>query len=117
MSKQGWNQPKRIVIPTVWRDGELQPLYGGKMPKLRDGSLADISVETTAFADSAEVSRFDVEDYIPILKSGDCLLAVMRPKGAAKKIPEAVRVERAEPLLPERSELVPFTLEEDLMLH
>jgi hypothetical protein len=116
MSKQSWNQPKRIVIPTVWRDGELQPLHGGKMPKLVEGALADIVVEATAFASPVEVSRFDIEGYVSILKSGDLLLAVMRPKGNPKYIPEAVRVGHAEPRPPERSELIPFTLEEDLIL-
>jgi hypothetical protein len=59
MSKQVWNQPKRIVIRTVWRDGELRPLYGGKMPKLIEGSLAP-----TSFAVSSGYARSSAKPSI-----------------------------------------------------
>jgi hypothetical protein len=117
MAKQSWDRPKRVVIPAVCRGGKLLPLYGGEMPAFVEGAVADIVVETVAFADAADISRFNIEEQIPIVTSGSRLLAVMRRRPGTASSRHAVAVGKADPLLPERSDLIPFTLEQDLVLH
>lgn len=87
------------------------------MPSFVEGAAADVIVETIAFANPAELSRFNIEEQFPLVKSGSRLLALMRRKAGVVSSTDAVAVAKADPLLPERADLIPFTLEEDLILH
>jgi hypothetical protein len=112
-------QEKSVVIPAVLRKGVWHPLYGGPMPKLKEGTFAEITLPEHGFEDPAELQRFNLEDTITILAEGSPLWAVMSPNygmgGPALGIPKWAKFRPQDGL--ENLNLVEFQISEDLSLH
>ena len=112
------DEEKTLIIPARWMNGEWKPFYGGSMPKLNEGTLAEIIVPQAAFIDSSEIRRFSIEDEIVIQKAGSTLWAAMSPNfgmgGPKLGFPANVRTRPQDGL--EKVNLVGFLIEEDLLL-
>ena len=113
------DQDRNIVIPAVLRNGQWQPLYGGLMPKLKEGTLAEITLPEHGFANRSDLARFNLEDKIEIQPTGSSLWAVMSPNygmgGPAIGIPRWATIRPQDGL--ENSNLVEFQITEGLTLH
>ena len=53
------------------------PFYGGEMPKLKEGTHADIYVPEEAFTNPDEIMRFNIDEIVTILPAGSPLWAMM----------------------------------------
>ena len=117
MSKRHGNEPaKRIVVPLTIRGGVLVPFYGGKMPPLKEGSVVDLIAEETAFQNAADVARFDAEKGVTIRQPGEKLWAVISRRGLLQIGPEILNGLTVEPMPSGEWGMVPFTLDEPLVL-
>jgi hypothetical protein len=112
-----WTKEQRIVVPVIVRGGGLQPFYGGDFPELKEGTMAELVLDKDAFANPDDLARFNVEDRVPILPAGTQLFACMRLRDDFSFTSDIVRGLNVDPPLDERSGLIPFTLEVDLVLH
>jgi hypothetical protein len=110
---------KRVVIPVVWREGRLEPFYGGELPKFRDGWVMDLVTEEDALENKGEINRFNIEHEVMILQKEATLYAVISMRlWDAKKMPAPPVVDLDTiPLIPAESILVPFIIKQDLKLH
>lgn len=110
---------KRVLIPAVYNKGVWQPFYGGEMPKIKEGTLADIYVPEAAFTNPEEINRFNIDEIVTILPAGSPLWAMMSPNhgmgGTGRGIPKWAVSRHRDGL--ETSNLVQFKIDEDLRLH
>lgn len=110
---------KNIVIPAVLRKGVWQPFYGGGMPKLKEGALADIVVPEQAFKNADELQRFNLEDTVTLLPGGSRLFAMMSRnhlmRGPQIGSPSSAHIRPQDGL--GNANLVAFAIKQDLKLH
>lgn len=114
-----FGEEKTVVIPAQWNHGKWVPFYGGEMPNLKEGTLAEFTVPQASFTDPKELQRFNVEGVEVILSAGSTLWAAMSPNfgmgGPGKGIPDKVRMRPQDNL--GTLNLVSFQIVEDLKLH
>jgi hypothetical protein len=72
---------KTIKIPVRVNNGKLEFFYGGKLPKLSDGTIGDLIVPSYALKDERKVKLLDREIEIKLMPAGTILMARMDPKG------------------------------------
>lgn len=110
---------KRVLIPAIYHKGGWMPFYGGEMPKLKEGTHADIYVPEEAFANLDEIMRFNIDEIVTILPAGSPLWAMMSPNhgmgGPGLGVPKWAVSRHRDGL--ENANLVQFKIQEDLRLH
>jgi hypothetical protein len=110
---------KRVLIPAIYHKGGWMPFYGGEMPKLKEGTHADIYVPEEAFTNLDEIMRFNIDEIVTILPAGSHLWAMMSPNhgmgGPGLGIPQWAKTRPQDGL--ENFNLVEFQISEGLTLH
>lgn len=106
---------KTLRIPIRLKDGHVQLFHGGPLPKLKDGAIADLVIESHYFENVADATRMEVSKTVPFLPKGSVLMARLSKdycestQGLTDKI-------KIDPLLGFSVAFVPIELKEELDL-
>lgn len=70
---------KTVALPAQVRDGRLQYLYGGPLPALREGTVVDLIVPTSALLDQSLLGPLTNHLQVPVLPARSRLLVGLKP--------------------------------------
>jgi len=104
---------KTLRIPVCLNDGKWELFHGGDFPKLKDGAMADLVIETHYLQDPADISRLTHHKTVTVMTKGTTLMARVsldyceKQDGLIEKI-------KLTPLLGYPVAFVPIELMEDL---
>jgi hypothetical protein len=108
---------KRVLIPVILSHGTMVPFYGGEMPELEEGTVADLWVPLHAFRKPADARKFSTEEIVDLLPAGTPLWALIsRSHGVSGPEDPALRGRPAISGPDHGKFLVEFTLRELLQL-
>jgi hypothetical protein len=107
----------RVLIPVILSHGTFVPFYGGEMPELEEGTVADLWVPLHAFRKPAEARKFSTEEIVDLLPAGTPLWALVSRTHGVSGPEDPVLFGRPAIAGPDHGKfLVEFTLRENLKL-
>jgi hypothetical protein len=68
---------RTLRLPIQLNDGEWCLQYGGPLPALKDGALADLVIESHYLEDQDEVAHLEVKKTVTLMEAGCRLMARM----------------------------------------
>ena len=65
---------KTLRVPVRFKNGQWELFHGGDLPRIKEGTVADLVIEGHCFEDAREARRLEVEKTVTILKKGETLM-------------------------------------------
>jgi hypothetical protein len=81
---------KTVSIPIRIVDGQVAYLYGGKLPKLHEGSIGDLRVPASAVLEANVLERLQKESTVEVLHANANVLLGMRTGGIPDKLRQSI---------------------------
>ena len=74
------NEPERLVrIPVRVHGDRLEYFYGGPLPEVCDGAIADLVLGKGSLKNPDDLKRFNEKRTVPFLSKGTLLLMLLKP--------------------------------------
>jgi hypothetical protein len=107
---------KTLRVPVRFKNGQWELFHGGNLPRIKEGTVADLVIEAHSFEDTREARLLEVDETVTILGKGATLMARIS-LDYCDHVSGLIELLKVEPPLALRASFLEIQLKDDLTMN